>query len=339
MGKIENRHMISSPLVTILIPVRNEQLFINDCLDSILSTNYDIEKLEIFIIDGKSDDQTLEIVSGYILKYPQIFILDNPDRIQAAALNIGIKHAKGDIIIRMDAHTLYDPAYISECVRLLTTRNVANVGGVQTATGTNYVSKAIALATSSMFGAGNAYFRYADKEMFVDTVYLGAWKKETLKQVGGYRNDWAINEDYELNYRIRKSGGKILLSPAIKCQYFVRGSISKLTKQYFKYGMWKTRTFLLHPQSLKMRQIIPPVFITGVLLSIILLALGSYWGLILPAIYLGANLLSTIKLSLKSTWLNVFILPIIFIIIHFAWGIGFWTGLLKFGLFYKTRNL
>ena len=330
--------MQSNPLVTVLIPVRNEQSFISSCLDSVLSTHYDKEKLEIFVIDGQSEDQTLKIVQEYILQHPQIKILNNPDRIQAAAMNIGIKQAHGDIIIRMDAHTLYDPEYISECVRLLTTRDTANVGGVQRAIGTDYVSKAIALAASSVFGAGNAQYRYAEQEQYVDTVYLGAWKKETLEEVGGYRNNWAINEDYELNIRIRKKGGKILLSPAIKCQYFVRGSLSKLLKQYFKYGLWKTRTFMVHPQSLKIRQIIPPVFIAGVILSLALLVWGSYFGLILPVIYLCANLFFSFKISCKSTLLNILILPFIFIIIHFSWGIGFWLGLLKFGLIHKNKD-
>src|SRR5690606_38497202 len=139
------------------------------------------------------------------------------------------------------------PDYITESVRLLEETGAANVGGVQRATGNNPVSRAIAAAVSSRFAAGDAAYRNATTPGWTDTVYLGAWRTDTLRQLGGMRPGWAVNEDYEMNVRLRAAGGRIYLSPTIRSTYFVRGSLAKLSRQYFRYGFWKVRTLVTHP--------------------------------------------------------------------------------------------
>jgi glycosyltransferase involved in cell wall biosynthesis len=329
--------LLNCPIVSIIIPTWNEEAFISACLDSILLNDYPKDKIDIIILDGMSSDQTPAIIRDYILKYPFIRLINNPQRIQAPALNLGIKESLGEIIIRMDAHTLYDKDYITNCVKLLMENKGDNVGGVQNPIGTDYISKAISIATSTPFGVGNAYFRFSNQEMFVDTVYLGAWKKSTLIRLKGFNEQWVINEDYELNYRLRKSGGKILLSPSIKSSYFVRSSLKRLSKQYFRYGFWKAKTIKTYPESLKIRQFIPPVFAFCLITSLLLSPFVHWPLLIIGGSYIFFNLLYSFVLSLKKGFVFLAILPVIFTILHLTWGIGFLTGLLYFTIFKRNQ--
>lgn len=320
------------PFVTVVIPMFNEERYIAACLDSVLANDYPHERLEILVVDGGSTDRSREIVLDYCSRYRFIRLLDNPRRIVPVALNIGIREAKGDIIVRMDAHTLYAPDYIRQCVELLRMSGAVNVGGVARAVGTNYLSRAIAAAMSSAFGVGDAYFRYAEREMWVDTVYPGAWWKHTLLAAGGYREDMEVNEDYELNVRLRKAGGRLLLSPKIRCWYYVRCSLRALAKQYFRYGFWKVRTLVLHPDSLRWRQLAPPALVIGLLFSG--LAGVFHWPLwfALPMIYSAANVLASIHTGIRKGWTYAPILPLVFATIHFSWGLGFLLGLFRWGI-------
>jgi len=281
---------------------------------------------EVLVIDGMSTDDTKELVNWYSRKYPYIHLINNPQKTAPIALNIGIKEAKGDIIIRMDAHATYDKDYISECVRLLETTDAQNVGGMQSAVGLSYMGEAIAIAMTTPFGVGNSYFRYGKEARYVDTVYLGAWKKSTLEMLGGFNEEWIVNQDYELNYRLRKKGGKILFSPSIKCQYYVRSSLRKLAKQYFRYGFWKVKTIKAHPKSLVLRQLVPPVFVSACLLSLALLPFIGRCGTAIPLLYtllnIGASVITAKKRGLKY----LPILPLVFTALHFSWGIGFISG-------------
>ncbi|MEM2002759.1 MAG: glycosyltransferase family 2 protein, partial [Candidatus Methanomethylicaceae archaeon] len=314
----ENRAQL--PVVSILIPMRNEERYIAQCLESILANDYPKDRLEILVIDGMSTDRSREIVQDYAKHYPFLRLLDNPKRIQSAALNIGIRESKGKIIIRMDAHTLYASDYIRRCVELLETTEAANVGGLQRAMGTGYISNAIAIAITTPFGIGNAYFRYAEKEMWVDTVYLGAWRKSTLETLGGFDEEWVVNEDYELNYRLRKAGGKILLSPEIKCWYYVRPSLKALARQYFRYGFWRVKTLVAYPDSLRWRQLAPPTLVIALLLSLGILPINWVIGGTVPALYLVANLVASTWTASRKGWKYLPLLPVVFAIIHLSWG-------------------
>jgi GT2 family glycosyltransferase len=205
-----------------------------------------------------------------------------------------------------------------------------NVGGLMRPVGLNYVGNGIALATTSPFGVGDSKFHYSDREQYVDTVYLGAFWRRTFDEIGLYDENIHINEDYELNYRLRRAGGKILLSPAIKSTYFPRSSITALARQYFIYGRQKVRTLQKHPSSLRWRQTVPPLFVALVFVSFFL---GLGWtpvlclfGFILGA-YLLANIVASTIVASRGGWRYLPILPVVFATIHFSWGLGFWYGL------------
>lgn len=323
--------MLAGKTVSVIIPAYNEEKYIARCLESVIAQDYPAELMEVLVADGRSEDRTREIILDYGRRYPYIKLVDNPGRKQVIALNIMIGMSTGEFIVRMDAHSLYEPDYVSQCIELLLNTDASNVGGVQKAIGTTYVQKAIALAMSSPFGVGNAYFRYKDEQMYVDSVFLGAWRRETLIELGGYNDEYDINEDYEINYRLRKMGGKILLSPKIKCSYFVRGSLKKLAIQYFKYGMWKVKTLGEHPQSLVYRQLIPVLFVLSLLASLILLFIRWPAGLVIPAVYLAVSLLFSARISIAQGLKYFFILPVIFAMLHLSYGIGFLFGLRRFG--------
>ena len=297
-----------------------------------MANDYPHDRLEILVLDGMSIDRSREIVKKYAEQHPFIRLLDNYKRIQAAALNTGIREAKGKIIVRMDAHTLYASGYIRRCVRLLETTEAANVGGLQRAIGTNYISNTIAIATTTPFGIGNAYFRYAEKEIWVDTVYLGAWRKSTLEALGGFNEEWVVNEDYELNHRLRRAGGRILLSPKIQCWYHIRPSLSQLANQYFRYGFWRVKTLVAHPDSLRWRQLAPPALVMVLLISLGILPINPMLGIGIPAFYVIASLIASILTASHREWKYLPILPVVFDTIHLSWGIGFLAGLFKWGI-------
>ena len=322
------------------MPCYNEAEYISQCLDSIIHNIYPKENLEILIYDGGSKDETLELLNGYKNKYQCLKIKHNPKKIQSAAMNLGIKEARGDIIIRMDAHTFYDKDYISQIVSLLTNADVVNVGGPQVGIGNSYVTNSIAIAVSSPFVAGNAAYRFEKiKERFVDTVYLGAWWKKDLLEIGGFDESFVINEDYELNYRLRAKGGKILFSPKVKSKYFVRASFIKLIKQYFRYGFWKIKTLKKHPKSLVLRQLAAPIFVLALIFSMALFFLGFsylFWGISL--VYIFTFLLFAFKI-LNNKELKY--LPMFFILafsIHLSWGLGFFCGIIYWFLLHRKER-
>lgn len=319
------------PMVTVIMPVLNEAAFIRRSLGAVLAQDYPQDRLEILVVDGGSGDGTGPIVQDLLKAWPRSCLLNNPRRIQSAALNIGIRAATGEIIIRVDGHTLIEPDYVKTCVRLLAGGEFENVGGLMRPVGTTYYGKAIALATTSPFGIGGSKFHYSEREQHVDTVYMGAFRRTIFDRVGLFDEQLKINEDYEFNYRLRQAGGKILLSPALKSTYVPRQSLRALWRQYFQYGRWKVRMLQKHPESLRWRQTAPPVFVGA-------MAAGSIAGLFWrPARWLlaclsGSYLLATGVASTiaarRGGWRFLPILPIIFAAIHWAWGLGFWYGLL-----------
>ncbi len=324
--------MSERPFVSVLVPMRNERAFIVQCLDSIVANDYPGHRIEVLVIDGMSTDDSAEIVRRYGERHLFIRLLANPKRFQVAALNVGLREARGEIIVRMDAHTRYAPDYIRTCVDLLQTAGAENVGGLQRAVGTDYISRAIAVAITTPFGIGNAHFRYAERMMWVDTVYLGAWRKARLQALGGFDERWAVNEDYELNCRLRKSGGRILLSPEIKSFYYVRPSLEALALQYFRYGFWKVKTLSSHADSLRWRQLAPPALVVGLLLSLVLSTFWPALGALVPGVYGLTIGLAALTTASRRGWRYLPVLPVIFATIHVGWGLGFLMGLTRWGI-------
>ncbi len=255
-------------------------------------------------------------------------LLPNPDRLQAAAFNRGLAEARGEYLVRLDAHSLYGNDYLAEAVRLLESTGAANVGGLQRATGEGVLGRAIAAAVSSRFAAGDAQYRHATEPKWTDTVYLGAWRTATVRELGGMHADWAVNEDYEMNVRLRARGGRVYLSPTLQSTYFVRDSLPKLVRQYTRYGFWKVRTLLLHPGSLRWRQAIAPLFVLSLLATPLLLHYLGWFGALHLALYLAANLTASLLVARQYGWALLPCFPLIFLLIHCSWGSGFLAGAL-----------
>ncbi|HEY4099458.1 MAG TPA: glycosyltransferase family 2 protein [Gemmatimonadales bacterium] len=317
-----------APTVTIIIPMRNERENIATCLASVLASDLPaMGTIEVLVLDGASTDGSDEIVRRIAVEDPRVQLLDNPDRLQAAAFNRGLAAARGDFVVRMDAHSSYAADYVAECVRLLEETGAGNVGGVQRAHGTTWVTRAIAAAVSSPFAAGDAKYRNATAPAFTDTVYLGAWRTTTLRELGGMRTDWAVNEDYEMNIRLRARGDTVYLSPTIRSTYQVRGTLPKLARQYARYGFWKVRTLLEHRTSIRWRQLVAPTFVLSVILTPWLVAHLGVLGAAHLVAYAAVSVLASTRIASKQGLALLPILPIVFLVIHLAWGIGFWAGL------------
>ena len=327
-----NQVTLIRPFVTVLIPMRNERDNIALCLDSVLLNDYPSDQIEVLVIDGASTDTSIDIVNEYAKHHQSIHVLTNLKRFQAAALNLGLKRAKGDLVLRLDAHTVYAKDYISRCVELLLSRNASNVGGVQRAVGNTYFTKAVATTINSRLVIGDAKFRYADKEMWVDTVYLGAWQKQTLESLNGFDERWVVNEDYELNYRLRRTGGKILLSPTVQSWYTVRNSQISLARQYFRYGYWRVKTLVSHPESARWRQLAPAILTVGLTVSPLAYLLNWMLGIMIPILYFLYLTIATSEIGWTSRLRYIPILPIIVTTIHLSMGLGFLLGLVRWGI-------
>ena len=322
------------PPVSILIPERNEHAYIARCLDAVLKQDYPSDKIEILIVDGMSTDSTRQIIAGYQKTHPNIYLIDNPGKIVPIGMNLAIRQAKGEVIIRVDGHCVIAPDYVSNCIRHLQQDSVDGVGGPMRTIGEDFTSEVIALAMSSKFGVGNSSFRTeTGQTKLADTVPFPAYTRAIIEMVGLYDEELVRNQDDEYNYRIREAGGRILLADDVRSTYFSRGSFQKLWKQYFQYGYWKVRVLQKHPRQMSLRQFIPPIFVLSLLLSI-LLSITLSWGWITLAVLAGAYLIANLIASLltsRTKGLRYFwLLPLAFTIIHVSYGLGFLIGLVNF---------
>lgn len=330
---------MSLPLVSLLVPMRNEEGFIESCLASLLAQYYPADRLELLILDGQSDDRSPALVRALAETDPRIRLIDNPGRSQASAMNLGIRQARGEIIVRADAHATYGPSYVETCVQHLLAGRAENVGGLQRGQGTGYFGRAVAAALNTSLGAGNAPYRLATEQRYADTVWLGAWKKSTLEELGGFDETLPANEDYELNCRLRAAGGRILLDPALPSVYYPRTSPLRLWRQYFRYGVGKVRVLRRHPDTLVLRQLIPPVAI----LALGMAAFALIWSLwpfaAVGGLYLLAVLLGSVQAARRGGLALSPVLPLVFPIIHFAWAAGFWWETLHGGVPLRPRSI
>jgi glycosyltransferase involved in cell wall biosynthesis len=329
------------PFISIIIPCRNEEDYITGCLDSVLAQDYPGDKMEILVADGMSTDDTKKIILDFEKKHPSIHYFENPKKIVTMGLNILIKQAKGEFILRMDAHTEFPKDYVSKCVKYIQEYNVDNVGGIiVTLPGNNTLrAQAIALAMSSTFGVGNSYFRTGTKEpRMVDTVPFGCFRKEVFDKVGLFDEDMVRSQDAEFNLRLIKNGGKILLAPDIVSHYYARDSFIKLITMYAQYGYFKSLSAAKLGKIMGIRQMIPALFVG----SLLVLVLGAIlfkpliWLFLFElGLYLAANSYFSFKISLKN---SPFLLPFLvwsFILIHFTFGYNYLRGIIDFWILKK----
>ncbi len=318
-----------SPFVSVLIPIRNEGLFIKRCIQAVLGQDYPSDKVEILIADGMSDDGTSELLQDWAGQAANRYVFQNPGKVVPTGLNILIPKAKGEVIIRVDGHCVIAPDYVSNCVRHLLQNRVDGVGGPMRSIGEDLISQVTALAMSSKFGVGNSSFRTeTGQTKLADTVPFPAYTRAIIEKVGLYDEELVRNQDDEYNYRIREAGGKILLAEDVRSEYYSRGSLKKLWKQYFQYGFWKVRVLQKHPRQMSLRQFVPLTFVLALILT--LLSWGWLALLILLAAYLVANLAVSIITVSGQGLKKLLLLPLAFVIIHLSYGLGFLVGLFKF---------
>ncbi len=304
--------------VSIIIPCRNEEKYIAKCLESVISQDYPKEKTEVLVVDGMSEDGTKDIIKSYTEKYPFFQLLENPKKFTPFALNIGLKKARGEIIVRMDAHAGYEKDYILKCVFHLTNSDADNVGGqIKTLPAKDTLeARAIAYSLSSPFGAASD-FRIGSKEpKEVDTVFGGCFKKEIFQRVGLFNENLRRSQDMEFNLRIKKAGGKILLFPDIIVSYYPQATFENFFKHNLGDGIWSVYPLKFIKTKFKLRHYIPLIFILTLPLSI--------W------FYIPLSLFFSLKIAIKENDLRfLFLIPIAFFCRHFGYGLGSIFGLLK----------
>ena len=325
-----------APIVSVIMPVRNEADFIERSVRSILANTYPAEKMEIIVVDGMSDDGTREIVEKLSQQDDQVKILDNPKRIAPAAMNIGLKTMRGDLFIRIDGHAEVPAEFVSRSVECLREHPEAWVAGGSIETiADSYIGRAIASAMRSPVGVGNARFRLGDYEGWIDTLAFGAHHKWIPERIGYFDEELVRNQDDEFNLRIILAGGKIWMSKSIRSKYFSRASLGKLWRQYFQYGFWRIRTLQKHKRPATFRQLMPLLLVS----SMLLLGLaGLIWKparvlLVVEAgLYLLALAAGALDVGCRSGWLYAPMAPIVFAILHFAYGFGSLWGGIRFCL-------
>lgn len=339
---VANRELHSRPLtrsvlpfVTVIMPIRNEARFITRSLNAVLNQDYPRELLEVLVADGISSDDTRQRVRCLAAEQPEIklTVLDNPRRIVSAGMNVALRRARGDVVVRVDGHTVIASDYVSQCVRALERSGAENVGGPMRPVGIGWFAQSVALATTSRFGVGNARFHYSSREEFVDTVYLGAWPKWVFRRFGLFDEEQVRNQDDEFNYRLRAQSGRIFLCPEIRSQYYNRSTARSLWQQYFQYGFWKVRVLQKHPRQMRPRQFMPFLFVLTLLTSLLAAPLDAIAAWIFAScvcLYAVANVIATLVVARREWNWSVTTLPLAFAILHLAYGCGFCVGLLKF---------
>jgi glycosyltransferase involved in cell wall biosynthesis len=322
--------------VSVILPVRNERRFIARSLEAVLSQDYPGSRLEILVADGMSTDGTREEVRRVAANFPRISVglIDNPGRIVPTGMNAAMRHARGEIIVRVDGHCEVANDYVRRCVEHLLAGRADGVGGPITTIGQTPVARAISLAMSSPFGVGDSAFRTRrEATMLTDTIAFPAYTRSIVEKAGPYDEELVRNQDDEYNYRLRKLGARLLLAADVRSRYFSRASLRALARQYCQYGYWKVRVMQKHPRQMRVRQFAPACFV--IVLFVLAAAaaihpLGQFALLGFALLYGLACLVATICVVRRSNWHYAILLPICFAILHVSYGLGFLVGLLRF---------
>ena len=310
------------PDVDVVMPILNEAAHLADALAAIRAQEY-TGNIRVIMAVGPSDDGTEAVAAKLVAADPALAIIDNPTGKTPAALNLAIRAGSAPVVVRVDGHSQLSSGYIARAVETLRRTGAANVGGMQVPKPTTPFQDAVATATSSWLGTGGASYRTGGAEGPVDTVYLGVFDRAAIEAVGLFDERLIRNQDYELNIRLRKAGRQVMFDPTLSVGYAPRGTWRALALQYFEYGQWKAVVLRLHPGSLKVRQLVPPIGILGVLTGLVV---GRRWpfALVLPLAYSGAIVSVTWRQRIRRARFVVAVL-----VIHGAWTAGIVSGLLS----------
>jgi glycosyltransferase involved in cell wall biosynthesis len=305
---------VSLPTVTVALPVLNEGERVEECLRSVANQTYP-RIVEILVVDGGSVDATRDIAAAF----PGVRVVDNPHQLQAAGLNVALREASGDILVRVDGRTVLAPAYVERCVAALQSTGAALVGGPLEPEGTTWVERAVGAALTSTLGAGPARFRRAHAAAaWTDMVYLGAARVDVLRRLGGYDETFATNEDGELMHRLGREGG-VFFDPSIRSRYRPRGTFAGFQRQYFLYGTGRAATVRKYPRSLRLRQLAAPLLVIGLVLPGRRKVAAAY----------AAVVAVSCALEMRRDRRAAAGLAVALPVMHLSWGVGFLTGLFR----------
>jgi dTDP-4-amino-4,6-dideoxygalactose transaminase/glycosyltransferase involved in cell wall biosynthesis len=330
------------PLVTVIMPVRNEALYIRRSLGAVLSQEYPVDRLEILVADGMSEDGTRDIVRTFQAQRPNLRLVDNPGKVVPTGFNLALREARGEIIVRVDGHSEIALDYVNNAVEELLRTGADNVGGPVTPVGEGGFGVVAALAQTSGFGGGGGRFHESDREEWVDTVCMGVWRREVFERIGMFDEEMVRDQDDEFNYRLLERGGRIFRSPRVKSAYTVRTTPLSLWRQYFQYGYWKVRVMQKHPLQMRYRQFAPPAFVAALLAFGALAALLPFGGRLLAyllGVYLVGTVIGSAVTASRHGWVFFPLLPLAYVIMHVSYGLGFLCGLVAFaGRWRKTAG-
>lgn len=322
------------PFVSVVVPVRNEAGFVGRCLEALAAQDYPRDRFEVIVVDGESSDATQQEAQATAAAAGLSMVLKtNQKHTTASGFNLVLNEVRGEVIVKVDGHTRVDPTFIAASVQALLESDADAAGGPITTIGEGRVGRAIALAMSSPFGIGDAAFRHPDAEaQWTDSVPFGAYRRSVFERIGGFAEDIDRGEDDEFNYRLRRAGGRILLSPAIRSTYYARGSYSALARQYWRYGLAKAAVLRRHPQRLRPRHLVPSALVLTLAGGAVLSAFNRHFGwvaLLAGVAYGSANALASLRLAARGHEKELPYLPAAFVCIHLPAGAGLLVGLIR----------
>jgi succinoglycan biosynthesis protein ExoA len=324
-------------LVTVIMPARNEEQAIGAALDSVLGQTY--RELQFVVIEGGSTDRTRALIEQAQAQDARIEIVTNPRPGIPVSLNLGLAAARGRWLVRVDAHSTVPPTYVADLVARLREGTWAGVGGIKPGVGITPAGRAIAAAMSSRFGVGNSKYHYATSEIEVDHLPFGAYPVDLLREVGGWDETLVANEDYELDYRLRQRGGRLLLDPRVVIAWHCRQSVPDLYRQYVRYGRGKADVAMLHPTSLSPRHVVAPALVAWLVVAGLRGPRHPAQALLMVSPYVAGVAVATRKtrgaLEDDADWVH---LPGAFAAMHVGWGYGFWAGLIR-GLLRRAKGV
>jgi glycosyltransferase involved in cell wall biosynthesis len=323
---------VELPFVSLIVPCRNEERYIGSCLDSALATDYPRHRLEVLVAEGRSDDRTREIATSYAASHPCITLVDNPQRTTPAGLNAAIRQARGEVIVRLDAHAAYPSNYLRVLVLALQETGADNVSGVLVTLPAEDrpIPRAIAVGLAHTFGVGNSHFRIGTRtRRWVNAVQFGCYRRELFDRIGLFDEELVRNQDDEFNFRLIARGGRILLLPEVECRYYARGSLRQLARMCYQYGYFKPLVARKVGRIMTLRQLVPAAFVLG-LLGFGLL--GLWW---VPGRWLFAGIagayatvaaVCAVLASLRHGPGCAGALLLVFPTMHVSYGLGFLQG-------------
>ena len=310
------------PSVSVVMPVRNEAKHILAAVNAVLAQEYEGD-IDIWIAIAPSDDETEQIVEDLAQENPKVHPVRNDAGVTPAGLNAAVSASSGEVVVRVDGHVKLCDGYISRAVETMVRTGAVNVGGRQLAVGVTAFEKAVAAVMMSVVGSGGAEYRVGEIEKAVDTVFLGVFDRRAGDEVGWFDESLIRNQDYELNIRLRASGGLVWFDPDLFVEYQPRSSLRAVARQYFDYGFFKARVLKLHKSSMKFRQIIPPIAMLGLALSLIV---GTWFK---PALLISLTYFMVLFFGVRGSARSRFRALLIAPIMHFSWSVGLLNGFVK----------